>query len=396
VCYNGCAVLRKTLIAALALVVVAGASWGAWYWWQLAEGGSATLVLVSGEAEVLRGGATRYLPASSTSEVRSGSEIKTGSNSLATLVLTPSVSVMVESQSVFFLRRTARQAMEGSPLSVLVRRGRTSHVVRESSQPASPYEVLTPACSVMLSPGSYSVEVADTGETVVGVSQGLATVSAQDSVVEVLQGEYTSVAPGRAPSSPRSIVARYVYVSERAGNLDIWLLDEQGRDIQLTYDPAADLAPVWSPDGTRIAFESLRDGNSEIYVMDADGSNQANLTRHEADDHAPAWSPNGGFIAYESLRDGAQDLYVMNTAGTGVARLTSGPGLSVAPHWEVGGSEIIFSRIEDDSNGDGAVDLRDMSAFFSVPATGGTAGSFWYTRSVYDEHVFPWSRRGVG
>jgi len=40
--------------------------------------------------------------------------------------------------------------------------------------------------------------------------------------------------------------------------------------------------------------------------------------------------------------------------------------------------------------------VRDMSAFFSVPSSGGTAGSFWYARFVFDEHVFPWSRRGVG
>ena len=86
----------------------------------------------------------------------------------------------------------------------------------------------------------------------------------------------------------------------------------------------------------------------------------------------------------------------MNADGTEGARLTNGPGLSVAPHWDIGGSDIIFSRIEDDSNGDGVVDLRDMSAFFSMPPTGGTAGTFWYTRFVFDEHVFPWSRRGVG
>jgi dipeptidyl aminopeptidase/acylaminoacyl peptidase len=249
---------------------------------------------------------------------------------------------------------------------------------------------------VTLGPGRYSIDVADDGATVIEVSRGTAHATAQDSEVEVWQGEYTAIDPGLAPSIPRPTAARFVYVSERTGNPDIWLLEEEGRNIRLTNHPAADLAPVWSPDGTRIAFESLRDGDSEIYVMEADGSNQVNLTRHQGDDFAPSWSPDGDLIAFESLRDGVLEVYIMRADGSEGARLTNGPGLSLAPHWEIGGSEIIFSRIENDSNGDGVVDLRDMSAFFSVPKTGGTAGSFWYMRFVFDEYVFPWSRRGVG
>jgi len=48
-------------------------------------------------------------------------------------------------------------------------------------------------------------------------------------------------------------------------------------------------APVWSPDGSRIVFTSSRDGNSEIYVMDADGQNLTNLTNHSADDFRASW-----------------------------------------------------------------------------------------------------------
>jgi Tol biopolymer transport system component len=59
----------------------------------------------------------------------------------------------------------------------------------------------------------------------------------------------------------------------------------------LTRNPAADVAPAWSPDGRTIAFESNRDRNSEIYVMNADGSEQRNLTRYPTNDGALAWSP---------------------------------------------------------------------------------------------------------
>jgi dipeptidyl aminopeptidase/acylaminoacyl peptidase len=389
-------VLRKAIFATLGVAMVAAATWGVLHWRQLAQGGCETLLLVNGEATVLRGGATRHLSGNSASVVCGGDEIRTETRSSTVLVLTPTVSVTLGSEGVILLRHLPGEGLGDSNTSVLVQRGETSLHIRESSQPASRYEVLTAAAAVALVPGRYSVNVSKDGATVVEVSQGMAKVTAQDSEVEVWQGEFTSVDPGRAPSIPRSVVARFVYVSERAGNLDIWMLDEEGRDVQLTNDPAADLAPVWSPNGTGIAFESLRDGNSEIYVMDADGSNQINLTRQEADDHAPSWSPDGKLIAFESLRDGARELYVMNSDGSEGARLTNGPGLSVAPHWDIDGSEIIFSRIEDDSNDDGVVDLRDMAAFFSVPPTGGTAGTFWYTRFVFDEHVFPWSRRAVG
>jgi Tol biopolymer transport system component len=191
------------------------------------------------------------------------------------------------------------------------------------------------------------------------------------------------------------MVARFVFVSERAGNPDIWMLDEEGREIQLTHHAEADEAPVWSPDGTRIAFESMRDGNSEIYVMGADGSKQVNLTGNPAHDHAPAWSPDGTQIAFESLRDGGRDLYVMRADGTEQVRLTFGVGLSVAPHWDIGGSEIVFSRIEGDSNGDGVLDLRDMAASFSIQPGTDSPQAMWYTRLVFRQTVFPWARRVV-
>ena len=62
----------------------------------------------------------------------------------------------------------------------------------------------------------------------------------------------------------------------------------------ITNDPAHfDGTPVWSPDGSKIAFESNRDGNAEVYVMNADGSALRNLTNNPAIDFAPAWRPRG-------------------------------------------------------------------------------------------------------
>ena len=77
--------------------------------------------------------------------------------------------------------------------------------------------------------------------------------------------------------------------------------------------------PARSPDGTKVAFTTFRDGDREIYVMDADGGNPVNLTRHDAFDSAPAWSPDGRRIAFESERDGGvPHIFVMNADGSGV------------------------------------------------------------------------------
>ena len=87
----------------------------------------------------------------------------------------------------------------------------------------------------------------------------------------------------------------------RNNNSDIYLLDVdaalqgtgQAALKRLTTDPATDFDPTWSPDGTRIAFRSQRDGNDEIYIMNSDGTCQVNLTNDPAADWSPAWSPDG-------------------------------------------------------------------------------------------------------
>ena len=100
--------------------------------------------------------------------------------------------------------------------------------------------------------------------------------------------------------------------------------------------------PARSPDGTRVALTSRRDGNMEIYVMDADGGDPVNLTRHEAWDSSPAWSPDGRRIAFESKRAGTDHIFVMNADGSGVEQLTSEPAApwAYSPAWSPDGSSI--------------------------------------------------------
>jgi Tol biopolymer transport system component len=301
----------------------------------------------------------------------------------------------LESGCEVVLSYMAASEAGSSTVGLEVEKGDTSFQAPGSTGVQSLYEVLTPAATVSVASGRCRVRVLEDGETVVEVSEGAADVLARDTVVEVLPGEYASVMPGRAPSVPRPVVARFAFVSERMGNPDIWLLDEQGDESQLTFDVASDLAPVWSPDGARIAFETDRDGNSEIYVMESDGSNPVNLTRNPADDHAPAWSPDGARIAFQSERDGTSEIYLMNADGTEQVRQTFGPGVSLAPRWESSGSGIAYSRAEGDTNGDGLLDPRDMAGYLLLPTDGGSPGVLWSSGEILDQMVFPWGHRAV-
>ncbi len=395
-CYNAHNVPRRLILLIIGCVLVLTAAiLAGWCLLRVGHGESGKLFVEQGEATVQRGATTFSSSAGGTLDVRSGDRIRTLASSRALLILSSGDYARLEADCEVVLSYLAVSDAGSFTLGLEVERGDTSYQALESTGVESRYEILAPATMVSVASGRCRVRVLEDGETVVEVSEGAAEVLARDTVVEVAPGEYTSVMPGRAPAVPRPVEARFVFVSERTGNPEIWLLDEQGREIQLTSDVAPDLAPVWSPDGARIAFETGRDGNSEIYVMNADGSNPANLTRNRADDHAPAWSLDGARIAFQSERDGASEIYLMNADGTEQVRQTVGPGISLAPQWEPDGSGIVFSRVEGDTSGDGLLDARDMTAIWVLPLDGGSPGVVWGTGEVFDQMIFPWSRRAV-
>jgi Tol biopolymer transport system component len=131
-------------------------------------------------------------------------------------------------------------------------------------------------------------------------------------------------------------------------NLDIYTIDPDGSGrTQLTTSLASDRQPAWSPDGTKIAFVSRRDGNSEIYLMSGDGANQSRLTNHPAGDTYPAWSPDGTQIVFSSTRDGDRELYAMNVDGSGqTRRLTNLAGPDDQARWSPEGTRILFMHFD--------------------------------------------------
>jgi dipeptidyl aminopeptidase/acylaminoacyl peptidase len=140
--------------------------------------------------------------------------------------------------------------------------------------------------------------------------------------------------------------------SERAGNTDIYLMNTDGtNERRLTDDPGYDAWPVWSPDGSRIAFVSTRSGNPDIYVMavpqgtDVDGTNVQQLTTDPANDIWPDWSPDGSQIVFPSRRDGNFEIYVMGADGSDPWRLTDTSASEDFPAWSPDGTQIVYARI---------------------------------------------------
>ncbi len=144
-------------------------------------------------------------------------------------------------------------------------------------------------------------------------------------------------------------------------SLSIYSMKEDGTDQIFLASTGAH--PDWSPDGKKIAFTSFSTGDGgEIFVMNADGSGQTNLTQNPAQDQYPAWSPDGTKIAFSSSRSGNSEIFVMNADGTGLTLLATGE-LNVAPSWSPDGTKIVFHGGADlfvvNSSGGGKINLTN-------------------------------------
>lgn len=149
----------------------------------------------------------------------------------------------------------------------------------------------------------------------------------------------TSVCPilAKAPET-----AKIIFNTYRDGNMEVYLMDPDGnQQTNLTKHRAADVSGVWSPTGEQILFASDRDrfiGSLDLYLMEADGGNVRRVFEQSGDRRHPTWSPNGKQIAYTHLDGGVRYVYIATSDGKNEERMAIGS----SPAWSPDGSEIAF------------------------------------------------------
>ena len=173
----------------------------------------------------------------------------------------------------------------------------------------------------------------------------------EDALAEIVEEAFVpppvvyACGEGETEEAVASLTGRIAFVSDRDGDPEIYVVNAGGSGAtRLTESPGGDYAPSWSPDGTQIAFYSERDGNAEIYIMNADGSELTRLTNHTANDYDPSWSPDGTRIAFHTHRFHENPMVaVMNADGSDVVQLTPIDIGGWSPSWSPDGSQIVFN-----------------------------------------------------
>jgi Tol biopolymer transport system component len=177
---------------------------------------------------------------------------------------------------------------------------------------------------------------------------------------------------------------RIAFASYREGDSSIFIMNADGSElINLTDVSERIKQPVWSPDGKHIAFVGVLEDelhNHDIYVMEAWGSNKARLTVSGSVESDPSWSPDGSEIAFTSNRDSYDDLekgwvsifsiYTVNFDGSGLKQLTENEAMDTSPDWSPDGQRIVFQSTRD---GDREIYIMDADGSNQINLTNHSA-----------------------
>ncbi len=166
------------------------------------------------------------------------------------------------------------------------------------------------------------------------------------------------------PSTPaasgavRASSADIAFASRRDGNWEVYVMDAAGRNqTRLTRRNVEDRFPLWSPDRRRIAFCSLAGGTWELWVMDSDGTNQKRLASHLVVKSTRGWSSDSRRIAFAAVTDSNVEIFAVDASSGQVKQVTSSQGENRDPSWSPDDTQLAFS-----STRDGTSQIYVMSA----------------------------------
>jgi RHS repeat-associated protein len=204
--------------------------------------------------------------------------------------------------------------------------------------------------------------------------------SARDALFDVL-----------IPPMPQSGNAKIVFTSNRDGLTQIYAMNADGSNqTRLTNSAGNDDSPRWSPNGAKIVFQSDRDhpdtGYMDIYVMNADGSGQTRLTSDANDDSMATWSPDGTKIAFQSMRNGINyQVYSMNSDGSNQVCLTNTSSSDGEPSWSPNGTGIAFASDRDHAG---------VDSVYVMNSNGSGQQRLTFSASTSEDTQPAWSRDG--
>lgn len=142
---------------------------------------------------------------------------------------------------------------------------------------------------------------------------------------------------------PSFFQTKIVFVSALSGHKEIYLMDFDGRNQrQLTKHQSICLSPRFSPEGERIVFTSYKMGNPDLYLKDLRNGEEKRISHFPGLNISPAWSPDGKRLALTLSKDGNPEIYLMNIDGSGLTRLTDHPAIDVSPSWSPDGKKLAF------------------------------------------------------